>query len=104
MAVGAQAHDLYVGLIHVFLVNEGDVRFGAYKDVVAGRHGLHRRESFKGGAQSGLHGHGVKVTADAHNHLAADGTVVPGLQIFHRNRADGGQLGLPGVGTIGPVD
>ena len=71
---------------------------------MAARRGHDLRQSFKGRAQPGLHGHGVEVAADAHDQLAADGAIMPGLQVLHGDRADGGQLGLPGVGTVGSID
>ena len=104
VAVRAQAHDLNVGLVHVFLVDEVEAGFGTVEDVVAGGQGLDRRQPFKGCAQLGFHGHGVEVAADADDELAADGAVVPGLEIVDGDRADGGQLRLAGVGAVGAVD
>ena len=103
VAIRAHAHDFHVGLVYVFLVDEVNARLGSGKDVVASGLCLGRRQSFKGGAQLGLHGHGVEVAADAHDQLAADRPLVPGLQIVEGDRADGGQLRLAGVGAIGPV-
>jgi len=61
-------------------------------------------EAFKGGAEPGFHGDGVEVAADAYDELAADGAVVPGVEVGDGDSADGGELGLAGVGALGTVD
>ena len=37
VAIRSQAHDLYIGLVHVFLVDEEDARLGTGEGVVARR-------------------------------------------------------------------
>ena len=80
MAIDADAQNLNVGLVHIFLVNEVNAGLGSGENVVARRLGLSRRQSFKSRAQLGFHGHWVEVAADADDEFAADGAVVPGLE------------------------
>ena len=96
VAVGAQADDLHVGLVHVFLVDEVDRLLRLVEGVMARGKGLGRRKALKRGAQLGLHGGRVEIAADADDELVADGFVVPGLEVGDSDLPDGGQFGLRG--------
>ncbi len=96
--------DLHVGLVHVFLVDEVDAGLGSLERVVARRQGLDRRQGSRMRRAPGFHGRGIEIAADADDQLALEGAVVPGLQIGHRDRADGGQLRLARVGAVGAID
>ena len=71
---------------------------------MAGGRGSDGRQGFKGGAKLGFHGDGVEVATDGDDELAADGAVVPGLEVGEGDGADGGEFGLAGVGAVGAVD
>ena len=72
--------------------------------IVARRLGRDRRQAFEGRAHLGLHRRGIEVAADADDELALEGAIVPGLQVGQRDGADGGELRLARVGTVGAVD
>ena len=65
--------------------------------------GFHRWQPLKGRAQFGLHGHRIEVAGNANDQLAANGAIVPGLQIVQGDRAHGGQLGLARIRAVGAV-
>ena len=104
VAVDAEADDLHVRLIHVFLVDEVDAGLGAGERIVARRLGSDGRQTFEDRAHLGFHGRGIEVAADADDELALQRAVVPGLQVGKRDGADGGELRLARVGAVDAVD
>ena len=61
MAVDAEAKDLHIGLIHIFLVDEVETRLGSWEFIVARRLGGDRRKGLEDRAQSGFHGNRIEV-------------------------------------------
>src|SRR6266702_6272569 len=104
-ALGAEADDLHVGLVHVFLVDE--VNAG----LRSGEFALERvdlgpvRKRLEDLAQLGFHFRGVEVAADGDDDVAGrDGAVVPLLQVVEGDGVDGGVFSLASVWAAGAVD
>ena len=79
MAIGTEANNFDIRLVHVSFVDEVDAGLGAGETVVARWKWLNTRQTFERRTHFGFHGDWIEITADADDEFSLKGFVVPSL-------------------------